>query len=108
MYHLKNQLDTIIALQNRGYDHDFILDHDGIRCLQYDLLISPDDFQIVEMHQCNENKQSIAIYAIQLNDYDVKGILRRQFEALSLGSSVRPRVRSYAPVERTGGLIYAY
>jgi hypothetical protein len=108
MNHQKNQLETIIALQERGYDHDFILDHDSIRCLQYDLLIPSDGFQIVEMYQYNENNRSIAIYAIQLNDYCVKGILRRDCESLSLGSSVRSRVKSYIPVEITGGLIYAY
>ncbi|BAU51926.1 hypothetical protein [Mucilaginibacter gotjawali] len=78
MLHQQNKTDIIIDLQHKGYDHDFIFNNKDIRCLQYNRVILADDFDIIEIHHCKVNpgsKTRSAIYAIQLNNDDLKGIL---------------------------------
>ena len=74
-------LDTIIDLQERGFDYDFILAQEHICCLQYNELISPDDFEIIESHDCHDRihlKGNYILFAIRLKNYNIKGIFNYQ------------------------------
>ncbi len=92
---MKNQdeiIEIIIDLQEKGFDHDFIIANENIRCLQYDELIAPDDFDIVEMHFCNSKAKqhsNAIIYGIKLRNYDVKGILMSSFRSYTSGMSLQ-------------------
>lgn len=71
-------INVIIDLQERGFDHDFVLAHEYICCLQYNETFSPEDFDVIESHNCPNKMDSIytyVVYAIQLRNYDIKGIL---------------------------------
>src|ERR1700694_1835983 len=84
-------IDIIIDLQEKGFDHDFVLGHEYIRCLQYDVLIPPDDFDILEIRHCKEKvylKNMAIIYAIQLKNYDIKGILMCNSKSYHCGLSI--------------------
>ena len=84
-------IDIIIDLQERGFDHDFILDHEHIRCLQYNEMIPPDDFEILETHHC-DNKTNVRsnyiLYGIQLKSYNVRGILMSTHKSYTHGMSL--------------------
>jgi len=87
-------LDIIIDLQERGFDHDFVLDHEHIRCLQYNEKISPDNFEILETHHCTDKghlnfKSNYILYGIQLKDYNLKGILMSSHKSYSYGMSLQ-------------------
>jgi hypothetical protein len=84
-------IDIIIDLQERGFDHDFILDHEHIRCLQYNEIIPPDDFEILETHYCSDKtylKGNYILYAIQLRNYHVRGILMSTHKSYTHGMSL--------------------
>ena len=86
-----NLIDIIIDLQEKGFDHDFVLEHEYIRCLQYDVQIPPDDFEILEIRPYKGNvylKNMAIIYAIQLKDYDIKGILMSNSKSYLCGLSM--------------------
>ena len=83
-------IDIIIDLQERGFDHDFILDHEHIRCLQYNEMILPDDFDILETHLCTDNlpvRGNYILYGIQLKNYTIKGILMSNQKSYNYGLS---------------------
>lgn len=83
--HIKNKLvDIIISLQERGFNHDFVIEDEYIRCLQYNELIAPDHFEILETHhcqRCDKYKNGNLLYAVSLMDYDVKGILMGKYQS---------------------------
>lgn len=83
---------TIIDLQERGYDYDFVLDKEAIWCVQCDVPVYPDDFEIVEVHHCGaqlDESSSCVIYGIRLYNYDIKGIMMSRYKALYNGVSIR-------------------
>lgn len=83
---------AIIDLQERGYDHDFVLDKETIRCVQYNIPVYPDDFEILETQHCGikpDESSSCVIYAIRLNNYDIKGIMMSRYTSLYNGVSIR-------------------
>jgi hypothetical protein len=93
MHHDDEQLiNLIIDLQERGFNHDFVIENEHIRCLQYNELISPDDFEILETYHCessgNDNECSL-VYAIRLMNYDMKGILMSNYGSYIKGMSLR-------------------
>lgn len=84
-------IDIIIDMQERGFDHDFVIDHEHIRCLQYSEMIAPDDFDILETHLCTDNVHACAdyiLYGIQLKYYDIKGILMSNHRSYNAGLSI--------------------
>jgi hypothetical protein len=84
-------IDIIIDLQERGFDHDFIVDHEHIRCLQYNEMIPPDDFEILETHYCDNKtnlKSNYIFYAIRLKNYDIRGILMSTHKSYTHGMSL--------------------
>jgi hypothetical protein len=87
----ENVIDIIIDLQEKGFDHDFVLEHENIRCLQYDVQIPPDDFEILEIRPCKKTgkpKNMAIIYAIQLKNYNIKGILMSNAKSYDCGLSM--------------------
>ena len=89
---MKNQDEIIEIIIDLQENHDFTIEHENIRCLQYDELIAPDAFEILEMHSCGlgakESRRSI-IYGIKLNHYEVKGILMSNYRSYISGMSVQ-------------------
>lgn len=84
-------IDIIIDLQDRGFDHDFTIDHEHILCLQYNEMIPPDDFDILETHLCTNNvdcRGNYILYGIQLKHYNIKGILMSNHKTYNYGLSL--------------------
>ncbi|MDO3641324.1 hypothetical protein [Mucilaginibacter sp. L3T2-6] len=99
----KELLDTIIDLQERGFDHDFVLDHEYIRCLQNDELIAPDDFEIVESHHCQDkikHNGNCILYAIELKNHPVKGLLMSNYKSFSNGISLHLWHKFYKELQK--------
>ena len=88
-YH--NKTEAIIDLQERGYDHDFILKNEHIQCVQQSQSICPDDFEVIEVIRFDGKRRmrdNYLIYAIKLLNNDVKGILMTPFSTLIKGLSI--------------------
>jgi hypothetical protein len=89
-YHSKTE--AIIDLQARGYDHDFILKNECIHCIQQNQSISPDDFEVIEAIRFDGKRRmrdNCIIYAIELLNNDMKGILMTPYSTLIKGLSIR-------------------
>jgi hypothetical protein len=85
-------VNLIIDLQERGFNHDFVIENEHIRCLQYNELISPDDFEILETYHCKSsgnNRACNLVYAIRLMNYDINGILMSNYRSYFKGMSLR-------------------
>ena len=83
--------EAIIHLQERGYDHDFILGDENIQCIQDPELISPDDFEITEVYRFEGQTRladNYVICAIKLLNNDLKGILMTSYARLTEGLSI--------------------
>ncbi|MFC0512764.1 hypothetical protein ACFFGT_01095 [Mucilaginibacter angelicae] len=93
MYHDDEQLiNLIIDLQERGFNHDFVIENEHIRCLQYNELIPPDDFEILETYHresSGKNDDCSLVYAIRLMNHDMKGILMSNYRSYIKGMSLR-------------------
>ncbi|SDS72778.1 hypothetical protein SAMN05216490_1691 [Mucilaginibacter mallensis] len=88
-YHSKT--DAIIDLQERGYDHDFILNNECLHCVQQSQLVCPDDFEVTEAYRFDGKKKmcdNYVIYAIRLLNNDIKGILMTPYSTLTKGLSI--------------------
>jgi hypothetical protein len=98
MYQDENLIDIIIDLQERGFDNDFILEQEHLRWLQYNEQIAPDDFEIIETHHCKGkpyHKDNAIIYAIQLRNYNAKGILLSNYKSYTKGLSLHLWTKFY-------------
>jgi hypothetical protein len=86
----QNQTELIIDLQERGYDQDFILQNEGILCVQQNELFPPEEFEIVETHRFEGKfrRDDFIIYAISLTHCDVKGILMTPVSTYTKGVSI--------------------
>jgi hypothetical protein len=86
-----SKAQVIIDLQERGYDHDFILKNEYILCIQESQTISPDDFEITETYRF-EGKDRLCdnyiIYAIKSVNHNVNGILMVSYSTLTRGLSI--------------------
>ena len=83
-------IDMIIDLQERGFDHDFVINHECICCLQYNAMVPPEDFDILETHFCVNNQHlcgDYVLYGIRLKNHDIKGILMNNQKAYNNGLS---------------------
>lgn len=93
MHHDDEQLiNLIIDLQERGFNHDFIIENEYIRCLQCNELISPDNFEILETYHCkssSKNNECSLVYAIRVINDDMKGILMSDYKSYIKGMSLR-------------------
>ncbi len=70
-------VDTLHDLKSRGYDFDFNIKDDCIHCAQLDRQLSPEEFEVVEVHRfegmSNPDDNSV-VYAIEGPD-GLKGTL---------------------------------
>ncbi|PWK78390.1 hypothetical protein LX99_02234 [Mucilaginibacter oryzae] len=89
MKHNYKLIDVITDLQERGFNHDFVIEKEYIRCLQHNELISPDDFEISETYHCGSKDGDNLVYAIRLSNYDVSGILMSSYRTYIRGMSIR-------------------
>lgn len=106
------EVEIIINLQEKGYDHDFIWDMENIRCLQNDLLVSPGDFEILEIHHCSKkirlnDSLTTIIYAVRLNNCEFRGILMSKYITVHT-TPVIPISRKRNIFEKPTNLAYAY
>jgi len=70
-------VDTLNDLKKRGYDHDFNLKEDCIHCAQLGRQLSPEEFEVVEVHRfegASNPDDSSVVYAIEGPD-GIKGTL---------------------------------
>ncbi|WP_162996387.1 hypothetical protein [Mucilaginibacter celer] len=84
--------EVIIDLQNKGYDLDFTLNNEFLRCVQDGELISPDDFEIAETYLIQSEAQAgmpYVIYAIRSLHNGIKGILMTSYSGFMHGMSIR-------------------
>jgi hypothetical protein len=84
----QNKTDAIIDLQERGYDHDFILKNEYIHCVQQSQSICPDDFEVAEAYRFEGKSDNCIIYAIRSLNNDIKGILMTSYGTLTKGLSI--------------------
>lgn len=73
-----NPFDAIADLQDRGYEHDFILMGNQLYCAQQKLLLRVGDFEIFEMYYFPGNgpgHYERMVYGIGTGDHGIKGIL---------------------------------
>ena len=71
-------LDLIMDMNEKGFDHDFVLDGRQICCLQFGETVIADDFEILEIYCCRHlfyKQPKCILFGIQLTKYSVKGIL---------------------------------
>lgn len=70
--------ETINGLIKLGYTHDFIIRGEYLVCYQFNVVLSPNDFEIDEVYRfeevSNPDYQS-TVYAISAKSHNLKGIL---------------------------------
>lgn len=90
-----NELVTrLIDLHERGYDHDFVLERGHMRCIQCDNMIVEEDFEITEILHIHYKLLDHIIYnifAIQLRNSGIKGILMNSYQFRCGNKSIRPQ-----------------
>jgi len=88
MKNYTKRIQTIIALQSRGYDLDFVLKDENLLCLQERELINPDEFEVAETYKFEENNgiaDTYVVFAIRSVQRDLKGILMTSYRAFNKG-----------------------
>ena len=70
--------EAINDLTKKGYTFNFNIKHDCIECVENNITLYPDDFEIDEVHRFQEmsdiDNESI-LYAISSKKNDVRGLL---------------------------------
>jgi hypothetical protein len=87
----QNQIKTIIDLQNRGYDHDFILSQESIFCIQKNECMFPDEFDVIAVYRFGNDTLLTGeriIFAISSSNCDLRGILMTSDDNYSSGISI--------------------
>jgi hypothetical protein len=91
MENFTTKAEAIIALQERGYDQDFILKDEYLFYVQQSELIKPDDFEITETYRFEGKRRlcdNYIIYAVRGINKDLKGILMTPYSAYEKGVSI--------------------
>jgi hypothetical protein len=94
MKYFSDKTKAIIALQERGYDQDFVLKEEYIECAQCSKCIEADDFEIDETYQFDTDSQlkdKCIIYAIRAIHNDLRGILMTSYSTILQEISSRLR-----------------
>jgi len=84
MENYRTKAEAIIALQNKGYELDFILENGHLVCIQDQELIAPADIEIREVHSFKNTVKKgefYFIYAINSAHNGLKGILMATYNA---------------------------
>ncbi|NCD71499.1 phosphoribosylpyrophosphate synthetase [Mucilaginibacter agri] len=92
MENYATKTEAIIALQERGYDQDFVLKDEYLFYVQQSELMKPDDFEITETYRFEGHRRlcdNYVIYGICTVDSDIKGILMTPYSAYGKGVSIR-------------------
>ncbi|QES87908.1 phosphoribosylpyrophosphate synthetase [Rhizosphaericola mali] len=78
IHEYNNLVDALNDLKARGFDLDFNLAFDKIKCVENEICLAPSQFEIVETYRfegaSNPDDSSI-LYAITSNDGTMKGTL---------------------------------
>jgi len=86
-----SKADAIIDLQERGYDHDFVLKNEYILCIQENQTICPEDFEITETYRFKgypKMSDNYIIYGIRSFSHNINGILMASPATLTRGLSI--------------------
>jgi len=76
MENYTDKIYAIIALQQRGYDLDFMVKDGRLFCLQRQELMNASEFEVAESYQFKGEKGDFdMIYGIRSMQMDFKGIL---------------------------------
>jgi len=84
MENYRTKAEAIIALQNQGYELDFILENGNLVCIQDQELVAPGEFEIREVHRFRnkvKRGETYFIYAINSAHNGLKGILMATYNA---------------------------
>jgi hypothetical protein len=69
---------AVNELQKKGYTYNFSVNKDCIECLEHGISLTPDDFEIEEVHrfegETNPDDQSV-LYAVASKDGSIKGLV---------------------------------
>ena len=102
-------VDAVIDMQERGFDVDFNLAGNRLLCSQHTLLVTPQDFDILEMHYFPRSRQSLyerMVYGIEVPSCGVRGILLSGTDKYTAFPEViMGKLRSYGCGSKKGVLI---
>jgi len=78
--------DTVVAALNglkaKGYTHDFNIDFDNIKCLEKNICLNPNEFEITEVYRfegdTNPSDEDV-VYAVESKDGNIKGSITSAF-----------------------------
>jgi len=82
MYQYDTVVSAINGLKERGYNLDFNIDFDKIKCAQNDRCLNPAEFEITEVHRfegdSNPSDEDV-VYAVASKDGELKGVVTSAF-----------------------------
>jgi hypothetical protein len=81
MYSYETVTEALAGLAQRGYTNNFNVQCDSLECKDLNLMLSPEDFEIVEFYRFEGDSNpgdEETVYAIQSKD-GVKGVLVNAF-----------------------------
>jgi hypothetical protein len=82
MKHYDTVIETINGLKAKGYTIDFNIAFDKLICSNNNICLSPDEFEIVEIHrfegESNPSDEDV-VYAVESKDGKIKGVLTSAF-----------------------------
>ena len=99
------ELQAIVSLHEKGFDHDFVIDKEFIRCMQNNELVAPDDFEIFEVNHCicsTRSQNNSILYGVFLNNFSIKGILWSSYKTYQYGLSIHLWQKLYKKIKNTG------
>lgn len=78
--------DTVVAalqgLKTKGYNLDFNIAFDNIKCEEHNICLNPNEFEITEIHrfegETNPSDEDV-VYAVESKDGKVKGTITSAF-----------------------------
>ena len=82
MENYDNVVAALNGLKAKGYNLDFNIAFDTIKCEQHNICLNPNEFQITEMYRfegyTNPSDEDI-VYAVQSKDGSIKGTITSAF-----------------------------
>ena len=86
--------DTVVAalggLKAKGYTHDFNIEFDNIKCIEKNICLNPNEFEITEVHRfegdTNPSDEDV-VYAVESKDGTLKGTITSAFGMYADGIS---------------------
>jgi hypothetical protein len=82
MHSYETVTEALNELKSRGYDRNFNVAFDKITCSETDACLSPEEFEIVEVHRfegdSNPEDEDV-VYAVESKDGKMKGVITAAF-----------------------------